>query len=273
MTTSMMSDNGTSATVTASNVTADNVAASSATTGSALTFRDVTKSVPGPDGATMDLLKEVNGEVQQGSVVAFVGPSGAGKSTLLSLCNALQSPTSGHISVLGQDINAWDIQTLRRRVGLVFQTPTMLPGTVEDNLRAAAKLHDEPVASLEPYLQSVSLPTEILARPAAELSGGQQQRVALARTLVASPRILLLDEVTSALDVAAVQVVEEAIRHIHTQQQVTMLWVTHDLNQAKRVADVVWLMADGRIVEQSACDAFFDSPETELGQKFIRGEL
>jgi putative ABC transport system ATP-binding protein len=240
---------------------------------SAFTFQDVSKSVTSPTGRATEILTSITADIPAGSVVALVGPSGAGKSTLLSLCNALDSPTSGHISVLGKDIAEWDVQALRRRVGLVFQTPTMLPGTVEDNLRAAAKIHNEPSYPLDTYLESVSLSSELLKRPAADLSGGQQQRVALARTLVAAPQVLLLDEVTSSLDIAAAQVVEDAILRIHEAKSVTLLWITHDLDQAGRVADIVWLMVDGRVVEQTACEAFFTSPATELGRRFIQGEL
>ncbi len=230
-------------------------------------FQHVGKTVKDEKGQPLELLHDVNGDIQAGTVTALIGPSGAGKSTLLSLCNGLESPTTGEIIAFGKELSEWDMQALRRRVGLVFQTPTMLPGTVEDNLRAAAKVASppNPDQSLASYLESVSLPATLLGRSADELSGGQQQRVALARTLIAQPQVLLLDEVTSALDVAAVQVVEEVILQIHRDRQVTLIWVTHDLRQAERVADTIWLMAEGRIVEQTPAKEFFSSPKSRLG--------
>lgn len=236
-------------------------------------FNDVRKTVQDENGQPLDLLLGINGDIEAGSVTALIGPSGAGKSTLLALCNGLDSPTEGQITAFEQPLSAWDMQALRRKVGLVFQTPTMLPGTVEDNLRAAARVAapEKQQAPLSEYLESVSLPQSLLKRDADELSGGQQQRVALARTLIAEPEVLLLDEVTSALDVSSVQVVEDVIMQIHRQSQVTLVWVTHDLRQAERVADTIWLMENGQVIEQSPAGTFFASPATALGQTLVKG--
>lgn len=238
----------------------------------ALRFVDVTRRVRA-DGRDRTLLQDVRGAVRAGTIVTVVGPSGAGKSTLLALCNLMQTPDAGEVFVWEREVRQWPLRALRRRVGLVMQQPVMLPGTVYDNLAAAARLHGEPEPDGRALLDLVGLPEDLLQRPAAELSGGQKQRIALARTLANRPDILLLDEATSALDRASAAAVEELVVRQVRERGLTVLWVTHDLAQARRIGDETWLVVDGRVVEQGPTAALFDGPKTEWGRRFLLGHV
>ena len=176
-------------------------------------------------------------------VTAVFGPSGAGKSTLLRLCNRLELPTSGRASFYGTDIAGLDPLSLRRRVGMCFQRPTPFPGTVADNLRAA-----DPEASetrMRETLARVALTGSWLDRDVADLSGGEAQRVCLARTLMAQPQVLLLDEPTSAVDTEAAEVIERAVHEL-AADGIPALWVTHNSAQVERAADRVLRLDSGR---------------------------
>jgi putative ABC transport system ATP-binding protein len=176
-------------------------------------------------------------------VTAVFGPSGAGKSTLLRLCNRLEVPTSGRVSFQGTDIAGIDPLWLRRRVGMCFQRPTPFPGTVADNLRAADP--DGSAARMRETLARVALPESSLDRDATALSGGEAQRMCLARTLMAQPQVLLLDEPTSAVDAEAARVIERAVREL-AADGIPALWVTHDWAQVERAADRVLRVERGR---------------------------
>ena len=176
-------------------------------------------------------------------VTAVFGPSGSGKSTLLRLCNRLEVPTSGRVSFRGDDIGGIDPLWLRRRVGMCFQRPTPFPGTVADNLRAADP--DAPEERLRETLARVALTGSWLDRDATALSGGEAQRMCLARTLMAQPQVLLLDEPTSAVDAEAAAVIERAVREL-AADGIPALWVTHDPAQVERAADRVLRIEKGR---------------------------
>ncbi|MCK8645047.1 ABC transporter ATP-binding protein [Mycobacterium colombiense] len=176
-------------------------------------------------------------------VTAVFGPSGSGKSTLLRLCNRLELPTSGRTSFYGADIAGLDPLWLRRRVGMCFQRPTPFPGTVADNLRVADP--DASDARMHETLACVALTGSWLGRDVAALSGGEAQRVCLARTLMAQPKVLLLDEPTSAVDTEAAEAIERAVREL-AADGTPALWVTHNSAQVKRAADRVLRLASGR---------------------------
>ncbi|WP_197083459.1 phosphate ABC transporter ATP-binding protein [Mycobacterium nebraskense] len=176
-------------------------------------------------------------------VTAVFGPSGSGKSTLLRLCNRLEVPTSGTVSFYGKDVAGIDPLWLRRRVGMCFQRPTPFPGTVADNLRVADP--DASDARMRDTLARVGLAGSWLDRDATALSGGEAQRMCLARTLMAQPQVLLLDEPTSAVDSEAVGVIERAVRDL-AADGVPALWVTHDSAQVERAADRVLQIGRGR---------------------------
>ena len=176
-------------------------------------------------------------------VTAVFGPSGSGKSTLLRLCNRLEVPTSGTVSFYGKDVAGIDPLWLRRRVGMCFQRPTPFPGTVADNLRAADP--DASDARMRDTLARAGLTGSWLERDATALSGGEAQRMCLARTLMAQPQVLLLDEPTSAVDSEAAGVIERAVRDL-AADGVPALWVTHDSAQVERAADRVLHIERGR---------------------------
>lgn len=196
--------------------------------------------------------------VPAGGVTVVFGPSGSGKSTLLRLCNRLEVPTSGRVSFCGNDIAGIDPLWLRRRVGMCFQRPTPFPGTVADNLRAAdPDASDEQMTDM---LARVALTGSWLDRDATALSGGEAQRMCLARTLMANPEVLLLDEPTSAVDAAAAGVIERAVRR-RADDGTPALWVTHDAAQVERIADWVVRIQDGR------CTGFGPAaPKPESGE-------
>ncbi len=176
------------------------------------------------------------------------GPSGSGKSTLLRTCNRLEVPTSGVVRFRGDDVASLDPRHLRRRVGLVFQRPTVFAGTVRDNLLVASPEADR--AILTEALERVGLPSAHLDRRADDLSGGEAQRACLARTLLTEPEVLLMDEPTSSLDPAATRVLEGLGRQLATEGA-RLVWVTHDEAQAGRVGDHCVELDRGRVVRTS----------------------
>jgi len=238
----------------------------------AVQFQNVSKNFPGPEGASVPVLRQISGQIDSGSITALIGPSGSGKSTLLSLCNLLSTPDEGSIHIQGKDIHSWAITELRRRVGMVFQDSPMLPGTVEDNLRTAHRLHGTDIGSPAEWLEKAELSATLLSRPAQELSGGQKQRIALLRTLAGRPDIVLLDEITSALDPSSVRVIEQLLLELNRQQGTTLIWVTHQMEQARRIGQHIWFLQDGQLLEAGDASAFFEHTQTEEAQHFIQGE-
>jgi putative ABC transport system ATP-binding protein len=191
--------------------------------------------------------------VPAGRLTVIAGPSGAGKSSLLRLCNRLEVPDRGTVRYRGDDVAQLDPLHLRRCVGMVFQRPTPFPGTVLENLEVAraAIPHADAVALLD----RVGLDESFLERPALELSGGEAQRVSLARTLATEPAVLLMDEPTSSVDADTAARIEVLARE-EVGDGVDVLWVTHDQQQARRLADYVIEVRDGRIEHAgSASDA------------------
>ena len=176
-------------------------------------------------------------------VTAVFGPSGSGKSTMLRLCNRLEIPTTGRVLFRGADITDLDPLQLRRQVGMCFQRPTPFPGTVADNLRVADPRATEP--QMQDVLARVALTGSWLDRDASALSGGEAQRMCLARTLIARPEVLLLDEPTSSEDAAAAKVIEHAVREL-ADEGMSALWVSHDFAQVQRIADWLLRIDDGR---------------------------
>lgn len=218
---------------------------------------------------TIQVLKGINGKIQKGTITTIIGPSGSGKSTILSLCNLLSTPTEGEIFIRGKEIREWDVQKLRCYVGIAFQSAPLIKGSALDNLMLPAKLHGRTLAQPKKYMEYVGLSEDLLDRPAKELSGGQRQRLSLARTLVNDPSILLLDEVTSALDSISSHEVEELIKKLNHEHGTTILWVTHDLDQAKRVGDQTWLVLDGKLIEAGPTNELFEAPRERQTQQFL----
>jgi putative ABC transport system ATP-binding protein len=197
------------------------------------------------DDGGYEILRGVTMVVPEGGITVVTGPSGSGKSTLLRLCNRLVVASSGRLLLRGRDLMDRDPIELRREVGMVFQRPTPFPGTVRDNLRAAATLDDAACGAL---LDRVGLSRELLDRDALTLSGGEAQRMCLARTLATGCQVVLADECTSSLDGDATAVVEATARHL-ADGGATVVWVTHDEEQAGRLADHRVRIEEGRVVD------------------------
>ena len=194
--------------------------------------------------AGRQVLDAVSARIPAAGITVVAGPSGAGKTTLLRLCNRLDIPDAGRLSYRGQPLGELDPLVLRRRVGMVFQRPTPFPGSVAANLAVA-----HPAAGTEDMtmaLARVALDPGLLDQEARTLSGGELQRMCLARTLVTQPETLLLDEPTSALDEQPKRVFEATARDL-AGQGITIIWVTHDAAQARRVADRVYQLRDGHL--------------------------
>lgn len=196
------------------------------------------------DGAT--ILDGVSLVIPDRGITVLLGPSGAGKSMLLRLLNRLEVPTGGEVLFRGEPVSTLDPLALRRRVGMVFQRPAPFPGSVRDNLLVA-----DPGASddeLMVALRDARLDAKFLDRSADDLSGGESQRMCLARTLVTRPQALLMDEPTSALDPDARRGLERTARRLAAGGR-PLVWVTHDLAQAHRLADDVLVLIDGRVAD------------------------
>ncbi len=196
------------------------------------------------------LVDDISIQVEEGDIVATVGPSGAGKSSFLRLLNRLDEPTSGTVWLEGVDYRTIPPQELRRRVGMVMQLPYLFSGTVADNIHFGPRQRGEklPTETIDQLLERVGM-ADYAGRDVSNLSGGEAQRVSLARTLANSPEVLLLDEPTSALDEATQRGVEDLICSIIHQQGLTCLIVTHDAQQAARMATHVMVLEAGRVVK------------------------
>jgi putative ABC transport system ATP-binding protein len=194
--------------------------------------------------AGRQVFDEITASIPAAGITVVSGPSGAGKTTLLRLCNRLEIPDTGTVAYRGQPLDALDPLALRRRVGMVFQRPTPFPGSVVDNLAVAHP--DVGADELSTALKRVALDPGLLDQEARTLSGGELQRMCLARTLVTQPETLLLDEPTSALDAQPKQVFESTAREL-AAQGITIIWVTHDDAQARRVANRTYQLRDGHL--------------------------
>jgi putative ABC transport system ATP-binding protein len=178
----------------------------------------------------------------------IVGPSGVGKSTLLRLLNRLADPTAGTIRYRGRDLREYDVLKLRREVGLVPQLPALLEGTVADNVLYGPRLAKQD-ADVAGNLRLAGLDPAFEPRRADALSVGEQQRVMLARTLALQPSVLLLDEPTSALDDTTKAAIEGTLRDLRERLGLSFVLVTHDLDQAARLADRVLVLESGALSE------------------------
>lgn len=214
--------------------------------------------------------------VFSGEVLVLVGPSGAGKSTLLRLLNFLEAPTQGTINFLGKTYNGKSDAPLdiRRKITTVFQRPLLLNRTVVENVRYGLKLRGEKhiEARVRDALNQVGM-LEIAHQHARTLSGGEAQRVALARAIALQPEVLLLDEPTANLDPYNITKIEETLIHQNKACGTTLVMVTHNIFQARRLANRVGLLLEGRLVEVNANDHFFSAPKDARTAAFVRGEM
>jgi len=194
------------------------------------------------------ILDGVSLEVWEGDFIAIVGPSGSGKSTLLKLFSHLISPTSGEVLYKGRDMMSYDPVLLRREISYCVQSGALFGRTVEDNMRFPFETRGQSFdrSAAVGLMNRFGLGEEILGEAIRNLSGGEKQRVALARTLVMKPDVVLLDEVTSALDQENTRIVESVIREF-SEEGATVLWITHSPEQSRRLGNKLLTVEDGRI--------------------------
>lgn len=218
------------------------------------------------------IINSITGSFPKGKITTLVGPSGAGKTTLLKLCNGLLSPTDGLILIDNQDISTYEPTALRRHVGMALQAAPMIEGTVFDNLALPRSLQGEQLTEQEAiqYLRDVGLDQSFLQRPTHKLSGGQRQKVSIARTLINQSSILLLDEITSALDRQSVQEIETLIATINKKFNVTIIWITHNLQQALTIGNYTWVMMDGELIETGK-SSLLNAPKNPRVAEFVQG--
>ena len=221
------------------------------------------------------VLKDISLTVKRGEVIVVIGPSGCGKSTFLRCINALETIQGGSIEIGGTNVNGSEkeLTELRQKVGMVFQSYDLFPHmTVIDNITLAPiKVKKMPKAEAEEaaraLLKRVGLSEKEKSYPR-ELSGGQKQRVAIARALAMEPEVLLLDEVTAALDPEMVREVLDVILGLAKEGK-TMIIVTHEMQFARAVADRVLFFDGGEIVEQDIPERFFECPQSNRAKKFL----
>ena len=225
------------------------------------------------------ILQHITLPITELAITAVIGPSGCGKSTLLATLNgSLQAPkkvTNGQIIYDGLSVDSMNPQMLRRQIGLIGQQPTVFPGTIEDNMVFALNYYKElssadRKAKAIQCLEQAGLYREIngdMKRLASSLSGGQQQRLCIARSLTVDPRVMLFDEPCSALDIKNSLHIEALLTELKVKQ--TIVIVTHNLQQARRIADYTVFMNDGQVVEWGATAQIFSNPQQELTHDYL----
>lgn len=235
-----------------------------------LSIRDITKTYR---GSKTPCIENLDLDVKEGEIVVMLGPSGCGKTTLLKLIAGLEEQDSGTISIDGECVDR--IMTERRPISMVFQKPYLFKSmTVFDNISFAPKVtgqikgKDELRAETQRYIDMVKL-TGFEDRPATQLSGGQEQRVSLARALIVKPKLLLLDEPLSALDASLRVEMRSAVRRICKELGQTVIFVTHDQEEAVAVGDRIALMIDGRIEQFASPEEFYTHPRSITVARFF----
>src|SRR5690606_30806125 len=231
-------------------------------------------------------LKNVNLTIPEKAVTAFIGPSGCGKSTLLRTLNRMNDMIAGtriegKLTISGTDIYSQevDVETLRKKVGMVFQQPNPFPKSNYDNIAYGPRLHGIKSKQklddiIETSLKSAALWNEVkdhLTRSALSISGGQQQRLCIARALAVNPDILLMDEATSALDPISTLKIEELVQDL--RDKYTIVMVTHNMHQAARVSNQTVFFLNGEVVEYDDTEKLFSNPEDQRTEDYISGRF
>jgi len=228
-----------------------------------------------PDGGTV--LQDLSLTVNKGEVVVIIGPSGCGKSTLLRCLNRLEDINEGTLQIAGEEYEKEqkNIHKIREKIGMVFQSYDLFSHmTIIDNLTLAPRKvqnrkREEAEVEADKLLQRVGLLDKRDVYPR-QLSGGQKQRVAIIRALLMHPQILLLDEITAALDPEMVREVLQVVLDL-AETGMTMLIVTHEMEFAKAVADRIIFLDEGKVVEEDTPQNFFKYPKTERAKQFLHG--
>lgn len=227
---------------------------------------------------SLTVFRDVSFSVEAGEIFTVIGPSGSGKSTLLRLINRLEQPSSGRILYDGTDTTTIDVLLLRKRISLVGQTPIVLDGSVEDNLRYPLSLRKVPLptsfrSNATTLLDRVGLNAGFLTRNSHQLSEGEKQRLCIARALMNEPDVLLLDEPTATLDPTTANRLLLTVKALNSALRLTIIMVTHQMEHAKLVGHHTGLLINGTIVEQNRTEEFFAHPQSAVTRSFINGEV
>lgn len=221
------------------------------------------------------VIRDFNLDIEEGQLVVFIGPSGCGKTTLLKMINRLLEPTSGKIYVNEKDISKQDPIELRRNIGYVIQSTGLFPHmTIKENLELIPKLKGEDSDSIKrktnDLLELVGLePDEYLYRYPSELSGGQKQRIGVARAFSTDSDIILMDEPFSALDPVTRNSLQDELFSMQKELNKTIVFVTHDMDEAIKIADKICLLNDGHIIQYDTPDQILKNPASEYVEEFI----
>lgn len=221
------------------------------------------------------VLYDINLKLEEGNIIVFVGPSGCGKTTTVKMINRLIKPTSGQILINGEDISNKNVIELRRNIGYVIQQTGLFPHmTIKENIGIVAKMQKMSSQEIESktreLMEMVGLDYEKFAnRYPAELSGGQQQRVGIARALITNPDIILMDEPFSALDPITRSQLQDELLNIQTQFKKTIIFVTHDMDEAIKIADKICIMGKGRIIQYDDPETILKNPANEFVSDFV----
>lgn len=236
-------------------------------------FKNVSKIYPGGKVA----VENINLRIERGEFVCFIGTSGGGKTTTLRMINGMLIPTSGDITVDGKNIHDIDPIELRRSIGYVIQNIGLMPHmTIRDNITLVPKLLKWPKekrdARAKELIKMVELPEEFLDRYPSELSGGQQQRIGVIRALAADQQIILMDEPFGALDPLTREALQRLVKRLQQQMGRTIIMVTHDMDEAIRLADRIVIMDQGHIIQNASPDDVLTHPANEFVANLIGPE-
>ncbi len=236
-------------------------------------FKNVSKIYPGGKVA----VENINLRIERGEFVCFIGTSGGGKTTTLRMINGMLIPTGGDITVDGKNIHDIDPIELRRSIGYVIQNIGLMPHmTIRDNITLVPKLLKWPKekrdARAKELIKMVELPEEFLDRYPSELSGGQQQRIGVIRALAADQQIILMDEPFGALDPLTREALQRLVKRLQQQMGRTIIMVTHDMDEAIRLADRIVIMDQGHIIQNASPDDVLTHPANEFVANLIGPE-
>lgn len=234
-------------------------------------FEDVSKTFESEEVPAVD---SVSLQVAAGDLVVFLGPSGSGKTTLLKMVNRLYEPTKGKIWIGNEDIQSLPINNLRRQIGYVIQQVGLFPHmTVRKNITVVPRLlgwdKDQIQSRVEMLLDLTSLPDTYLERYPNQLSGGEQQRVGLARALAADPDILLMDEPFAALDAINRERLQKELLKLHCKLDKTILFVTHDVEEALLLADKIAVLRDGKLIQYDTPIDLLTKPKNSFIEELV----
>ena len=231
-------------------------------------------------------LKKINLDIKSNEITAFIGPSGCGKSTMLKCLNRMNDLVEdcrieGHMRLDGEDIydSGYDVNLLRKRVGMVFQSPNPFPMSIYDNIAYGPRTHgiknkNDLNEIVERSLKGAAIWDEVkdkLHQRATEVSGGQQQRICIARALAVEPEVLLMDEPTSALDPISTLKIEELVQDL--KKDYTIVMVTHNMQQAARVSDKTAFFLTGEVIEMDTTERMFSNPQDKRTEDYITGRF